>query len=289
MDHETPVWFVSEWRNTGFAVNGIYGMLAERGNRSRGFARDLWTYVVVTAGALALRQGAWKEELGPGDQVLLLPHSPFTREVVSATCRWYNVDFRVQSTGLGANPLPSLGLPAVVHDTLQPSLLALLEEACMVPGTPNDWVLNARGIADRLVGQYVKTGIRSGAIAVTHHTPVPAWLSTVRMQIAKSFADDVSTLAGIVRKSGFSRSHFDRSFKHAFGATPMEFLWEQRLQMAVRKLDTGPQIPVSEIAAGCGFKSHTHFTRMFRQRFGMTPRQWRRRRLDSPPSDRGGS
>jgi AraC family transcriptional regulator len=82
-------------------------------------------------------------------------------------------------------------------------------------------------------------------------------------------------------EAGFSRSHFCRAFKTAYGSTPMAFLWEHRLQIAARKLDTDPSLSVGSVAHNCGFKSHTHFTRMFRIRFGVTPLAWRRRRLES--------
>ncbi len=49
--------------------------------------------------------------------------------------------------------------------------------------------------------------------------------------------------------------------------------------MATRRLDTDPSLAIGDIARGCGFKSHTHFTRMFRRRFGMTPKEWSTRYL----------
>jgi transcriptional regulator GlxA family with amidase domain len=34
--------------------------------------------------------------------------------------------------------------------------------------------------------------------------------------------------------------------------------------------------PLAEIAFACGFADQSHFTRMFSQATGMTPREWRR-------------
>jgi AraC-like DNA-binding protein len=285
MSREIPQWFINEWRNIAFVVDGIYAGQAKSGNQSRGGARDYWTYVTVTDGRLHLRQGSWTAVLGPGDQTVLLPDSPFTRQVVSATCRWVNIDFRVQATGLGANPLPALGLPALVHTPVTPARVRLLADGLATMESASPGIFTGRGIADQLVGQYLQQGIVSGAIVVTQREPLSPWLNTVRLQLAENFRRPDLDIVSIARASGFSRSHFDRSFKKAFGATPMEFLWEQRLQMAVRKLDTDPFLAVAVIAAACGFKSHSHFTRLFRQRFEMTPKQWRqRRRLPDSPS-----
>ncbi|WSV42983.1 AraC family transcriptional regulator [Streptomyces sp. NBC_01077] len=45
------------------------------------------------------------------------------------------------------------------------------------------------------------------------------------------------------------------------------------------------------MAARCGFTSPSHFTRRFRAAYGVTPREWRRHRLQdtSPPTGRAPS
>jgi AraC-like DNA-binding protein len=279
MSHAIPRWFIDEWRNIAFVLDGIYATHAKSGHQSRGGARDYYTYITVTDGMLCLRQGSWTAVLGPGDQTVLLPDSPFTRQAVTATCRWVIIDFRIQATGLGANPLPSLGLPALVHAPVTPERARLLEDGLATMESALDGIFTRRGIADRIVGQYLQQGIVSGAIVVTQREPVAPWLHAVRIRLAQNFQLPDLDIVALARASGFSRSYFDRSFQQAFGLTPTAFLWEQRLQMAARKLDTDPFMAVAMIATACGFKSHSHLSRLFRQRFGMTPKQWRRRRV----------
>ncbi|MFI9202868.1 AraC family transcriptional regulator [Streptomyces sp. NPDC053048] len=43
-------------------------------------------------------------------------------------------------------------------------------------------------------------------------------------------------------------------------------------------------LPVSAVAARCGFTSPSHFTRRFRAAYGVTPREWRRLRIQDAVS-----
>ncbi|MCI4084646.1 MULTISPECIES: helix-turn-helix domain-containing protein [Streptomyces] len=59
-----------------------------------------------------------------------------------------------------------------------------------------------------------------------------------------------------------------------------QWVISERLEAACRLL-TSPQhagLPVSAVAARCGFTSPSHFTRRFRATYGVTPREWRRHR-----------
>jgi AraC-like DNA-binding protein len=57
--------------------------------------------------------------------------------------------------------------------------------------------------------------------------------------------------------------------------TPMELVFEHRLGRAARLL-AGGEDGVGEIAYAVGFRSVSHFTHRFRQRFGVSPSAWKR-------------
>jgi AraC-like DNA-binding protein len=273
---QVPPWFVNEWANTAFRMDGVFSRRFNRGVLGRAGQRDMWTFYAVTEGVLRLRQGAWTADLTVGDQAILTPDSPFTREVLSDFCGLVVIDFRIEATGFGSDPLPALGLPAKVHVPVSPEWLTCLRDALSATASESG-VLKGRGAADQIIGRYLKEGIESGAITTSRRAFVPPWLGMIRQRIAQAFWIPDADLAGMAREAGFSSSYLRRVFKKSFGSTPTEYLWEQRLQIAARKLDTDPSLAVGGVAANCGFKSHTHFTRMFRRRFAMTPQQWRRR------------
>lgn len=72
-----------------------------------------------------------------------------------------------------------------------------------------------------------------------------------------------------------SKFHMHRIFKEAFGKNIYESIKSIRLQKASNLLITNTLSTISEIAAQCGYSSHGSFIRVFKERFGMGPREWR--------------
>lgn len=68
---------------------------------------------------------------------------------------------------------------------------------------------------------------------------------------------------------------FRRLFKKATGKTVTEFIRQVRLTTAARMLLVSNE-PVNCIAHEVGFEDANHFTRVFKQAFGMTPNQYRK-------------
>jgi len=83
------------------------------------------------------------------------------------------------------------------------------------------------------------------------------------------------TLANLARTAGMSRSKFAKVFAETVGSPPMEFVARTRLDQA-RDLLLTTQLPVSNIANRVGFASRSHFSRAFRNTFGLDPTRMRR-------------
>jgi AraC family transcriptional regulator len=82
-------------------------------------------------------------------------------------------------------------------------------------------------------------------------------------------------LQALAAETGYSRSHFQRMFRAATGCTPHHYLLELRLKHAQELMKQGHRSLI-DIAATCGFSSHGHMSRIFRQIFGVTPSNYRR-------------
>jgi AraC family transcriptional regulator len=102
----------------------------------------------------------------------------------------------------------------------------------------------------------------------------PRALSRVLERMRADFSAnlDLGTLAA---ESGYSRAHFLRTFRAATGQTPHGYLIDLRLEKARALLASGT-MPLIDIAAACGFSSHSHLTTAFRSRFGIAPSAYRR-------------
>lgn len=75
---------------------------------------------------------------------------------------------------------------------------------------------------------------------------------------------------------GLSRRQLERLFQQYLQCVPSRYYLELRLERA-RQLLLQTSIPVSEIAVTCGFSSAQHFSKCYRDTFGLPPRDERRK------------
>jgi AraC-like DNA-binding protein len=95
--------------------------------------------------------------------------------------------------------------------------------------------------------------------------------------ICRRFGSTDLSPAEIARRLGCSRAHLYRLFA-GNGLTVVGYLREVRLERCRAALATaGPRETIGEIAFRCGFDNPVHFARIFRERFGMRPSEWRYR------------
>ena len=99
-------------------------------------------------------------------------------------------------------------------------------------------------------------------------------LRRVLERMNSQFSTDLS-LATLAAESGYSRAHFLRMFRMATTQTPHQYLLTVRLENAVRMMKER-STSLADIALACGFSDHTHFTKVFRSKFGVLPNQYRR-------------
>lgn len=117
-------------------------------------------------------------------------------------------------------------------------------------------------------------------------TPVRcAAVSEVISYIEEHFAEDL-TLDTLAACSHYSRRHMTRLFLRDVGMSPMEHLDTVRIDEACRLLGS-TDLPISEIGERCGFPDNNLFSRHFRLRRGVSPREYRRRAAPSVPTLRG--
>jgi AraC family transcriptional regulator len=83
------------------------------------------------------------------------------------------------------------------------------------------------------------------------------------------------SLQVLAKESGYSRVHFIRMFRAATGYAPHNYLLKLRVDR-VRELLVSSTLSLTEIALECGFSSHSHLSRVFRQVLGATPSEYRR-------------
>lgn len=95
----------------------------------------------------------------------------------------------------------------------------------------------------------------------------------VQRYIAAHFHEDVrlETLAELV---GMTPVAFSRFFRQRTGHRLSDYIIEQRIGAAARQLVDSSQ-PISEICYDCGFNTLSNFNRLFKQRKGCSPKEFR--------------
>jgi AraC-like DNA-binding protein len=79
-----------------------------------------------------------------------------------------------------------------------------------------------------------------------------------------------------------SKSHLTRTFRRFADTSIVDYRNELRLGEFLNQINTRP---VLEAALGAGFGSYAQFHRVFRARFGKTPREYLSERRISAPFD----
>ena len=89
----------------------------------------------------------------------------------------------------------------------------------------------------------------------------------------------------MARAAGFSRYHFAREFRAAFGETPGAYLSRRRVERA-KDLLANANLTVTEVCMVVGFTSLSSFTRRFSELVGRTPGVYQKRMAErgGPPA-----
>jgi len=82
------------------------------------------------------------------------------------------------------------------------------------------------------------------------------------------------TLEQAAAMCSLSSAYFSRRFGQLFGMTFTQYVRVHRLHLAARRIATS-RAAISSIAYDLGFSSPSYFTARFRERFAMTPREYR--------------
>ncbi|WP_248928796.1 AraC family transcriptional regulator [Paenibacillus hamazuiensis] len=79
----------------------------------------------------------------------------------------------------------------------------------------------------------------------------------------------------------YHHNYVIKYFKSLLGMTPMQFIYNRRLEKA-KNLLTHTDIALSEVAVTTGFSDLCHFSKSFKKHLGVTPKQFRDRRAKQP-------
>ena len=184
----------------------------------------------------------------------------------------FDADLDVLTLSLDAEMLREAGLDqpdrfGPVVGTLDPLLLSM---AMSAEGFASGSTLYRETMQRAVAAQLAQV--------VAPAPPEAATIDDARLRRAVSYihdnlAEDLS-LEAMAGLAAMSTSRFSRAFKAATGRSPLQYVIEQRLQMAATLLRT-TKLPVAEIAYRVGYNDLSRFGQHIKRRFGATPAKLR--------------
>ncbi len=173
-----------------------------------------------------------------------------------------------------AAPLTREGEPAdrAVQDMRLSSLLSALERE-RSHGYPAGRLF-VDGIEQALAAILVRYD------GIVRHTPqvYKGGLAPYRMKRVTEFIqahiEEEITLNELAQDVGLSSSHFCSLFRKTSGRTPHQFVLHCRIQHA-KSLLAKPSHSILDVALASGFRTHQHFSRIFRRQVGVPPSAYR--------------
>lgn len=139
---------------------------------------------------------------------------------------------------------------------------------CQTGSVYQDTLINA--LVMRLVKHH------SSATIPRRKRPGGLDLSSLKLLIdyIDAYLDQNIRLADLATLVGYSQVYLCSMFRESMGIPLHQYIIQQRLKRAARLLRSS-QMSLAEIAVSCGFYSHSHLTRSFKQVMGVTPKEYR--------------
>jgi AraC-like DNA-binding protein len=81
------------------------------------------------------------------------------------------------------------------------------------------------------------------------------------------------SIAQLAKELGYHRTYFSKLFRDAVGMSPQQFLLQVRMERAKELLQQ--PLTVEQVASSVGFADSLYFSRQFKQRFGVSPSEYR--------------
>ena len=92
-------------------------------------------------------------------------------------------------------------------------------------------------------------------------------------RMARALEYGITNMASIEELAAMccqSISTFKRTFRDRHSMSPRQWLLKHKLELAHRVIEE-KELPIKELATICGFKNISHFIRLFRVRYGISP------------------
>lgn len=217
-------------------------------------------------GRLTMLHGDDAVSGGMGDILLADDSRPYAIDISDANeCLILQVPAALLGDGIGMGALHGRLLPGQDPHVafLNHMLTGLWDQRALLDSIDDD-------VGDLLVD--------AARMVCRHHRPAAAPPRPADSPVAYALAhlaDPELGTAALCAATGLSPRAIQKAFLRDTGLTPTAFITDRRLTRAAELLVAEPGRSVTDIAFALGFNDAAFFSRCFRRRFGIAPRDWR--------------
>lgn len=233
-------------------------------------------FMYIVSGTGTLHLDGSSQPLREGDLVVICPSTPHTETSQTKNCLEYYI-FAVENISFENADTERVG--GVFHlniDDLD-DRRALLQRFKRAESELTNQKLYYEVYVQSLINEtlvYILRKIEAKDVKADNLN-VPSECAFVKRYIDLHFSEKI-TLDEIARKTFFSKFYIIHSFKKQYGTTPIQYLLDKRLTEAASLLEN-TNLSVTDITIGVGFSSASQLAKAFREKYGLTPQQYRAR------------
>ena len=92
--------------------------------------------------------------------------------------------------------------------------------------------------------------------------------------VEENYMKDINS-ADIAENVGISSDYITKQFKKELDMTPLDYLRKYRIAKSIELIKT-TDMSISDVSVACGFNDLSLFSRVFKQTFGLTPRDFKK-------------
>lgn len=118
--------------------------------------------------------------------------------------------------------------------------------------------------------------------------PLPTSLVKTELKMIRRLAESIVknpskdyTLEMLAAQSGLSQTKLQDGFKFLYNRTVTEYIRNVRIE-ASRELIKTTDLNISQVVYSIGFTSRSYFSKIFKEKYGVTPNQFKKQLLETP-------
>lgn len=266
---------------------GFYYFPAEEGKSSFKTSKEdiRFAVLVATNGTILINQCGNVVSLSQNSSIILDPSDPFevTAKESSSFLLFLSSSVQLRSS-LGYSPSTLWRLSLKNNSTLGKIAVNLLKSITHAVSSLHPLEIEALGSSFLYaVGTWISSTRRKMKGISEAMSPNERLRQATEKILQERLSDPELDFTQIAQRVGVSARYLSACYQ-SVNQTVMSCLKELRLNAAAGKLSQHRyrNVPISQIAKDCGFKTAEHFSRAFREKYGQSPSQWKKAHRSVP-------